>query len=85
MYSALAVITVRREDAVTTREPARLRALDLLDPIAGLTATVRALAAHEAMAADIFGVCVVLPKCCAGTRRWIHLCESSNEPTCSRR
>ena len=35
MYSALAVITVRREDAVTTREPARLRALDLLDPKAG--------------------------------------------------
>ena len=60
MYSALAVITVRREDAVTTREPARLRALDLLDPIAGLTATARALAAHEAMAADIFwGVCGV--------------------------
>jgi hypothetical protein len=59
LYSALAVITWRREDAVTTRGPARLRALDLLDPIAGL-ATARALAAHEAMAADIFwGVCGV--------------------------
>ena len=59
MYSALAVITWRREEAVTTRGPARLRALDLLDPIAGL-AKARALAAHEAMAADIFwGVCGV--------------------------
>ena len=59
MYSALAVITWRREDAVTTRGPARLRALDLLDPIAGF-AKARALAAHEAMAADIFwGVCGV--------------------------